>query len=134
MSHDYRLEKFYNLAREMDPEENPLKKELKDPERYKNLREIGRGGMKVVYKALDNQTDRNVALAKLQINKDKRQFEAFIREARLTAKLEHPNIINIYDVGLNEKDNPYFTMELKSGDNLNDILIKLSEGNKTYQE
>lgn len=132
MSRDYRLEKFYNLARELDPEENPLKKELKDLERYKNLKEIARGGMKTVYEALDNQTDRLVAVAKLQVNKDRRQFEDFIREARLTAKLEHPNIINVYDVGLDEKDNPYFTMELKSGDNLHDILKKLSQGNATY--
>ncbi|MCM8531607.1 MAG: serine/threonine protein kinase, partial [Lentisphaeraceae bacterium] len=134
MTRDYRLEKFYNQAQEMDPEENPLKKELKGALGYGDLVEIARGGMKIVYKAFDSKTNRNIALAKLQVNKDKTQFEAFIREARLTAKLEHPNIINVYDVGLDEKENPYFTMELKSGDNLQDILSKLSAGDKTYIE
>ena len=49
-----------------------------------------------------------------------------------TALLEHPNIISIHDIGLNDDGKPYFTMDLKTGDSLEDILKNLYSGNQKY--
>ena len=101
-------------------------------ERYQNPELIATGGMKRVYKAFDFKTNRHIALAQLHEGSPEVLYDAFIREARLTALLEHPNIINIHDIG--EIDNtPYFTMDLKVGDTLADILRRLKES-QSYSE
>jgi serine/threonine-protein kinase len=56
-------------------------------------------------------------------------FDPFIREARLTALLEHPNVISVHDVGVDKEGKPYFTMDLKVGDGLDVVLQKaLADG------
>jgi hypothetical protein len=56
-------------------------------------------------------------------------FDPFIREARLTALLEHPNVISVHDVGVDKEGQPYFTMDLKVGDGLDVVLQKaLADG------
>ena len=87
--------------------------------RYALLQELGRGGMGVVYKARDELLDRDVALklvrgAMLGRNED---VERFYREAKAAAKLEHPNIVQIHDVGEADGD-PFYTMTLVAGANL----------------
>ncbi|HMF14098.1 MAG TPA: serine/threonine-protein kinase, partial [Gemmataceae bacterium] len=87
--------------------------------RYPLLQELGRGGMGVVYKARDELLDRDVALklvrgATLGRSED---VERFYREARAAAKLEHPNIVQIHDVGEADGD-PFYTMALVAGANL----------------
>jgi tRNA A-37 threonylcarbamoyl transferase component Bud32 len=87
--------------------------------RYTLMQEIGRGGMGVVYKAYDSQLDRVVALKIVRgINiSQSEEVERFHREAKAAAKLEHPNIIAIHDVGEADGD-PYYTMTFVSGSNL----------------
>lgn len=79
---------------------------------------LGQGGMKSVYKAYDKKCQRDIAYAQLRDSSQREKYESFLREARLTAKLKHPNIIKIYDIGISEEGYPYFTMELKSGEPL----------------
>jgi serine/threonine protein kinase/TRAP-type mannitol/chloroaromatic compound transport system substrate-binding protein len=68
---------------------------------YRIQREIGRGGMGIVYEAVHVSTQKSVALKILPLpaTVDPRQLERFYREARITADLNHPNIVPILDVG-----------------------------------
>jgi serine/threonine-protein kinase len=84
---------------------------------------LGRGGMGVVYKARQISLDRPVALKLLPptLSSDNSFVKRFQREARAVAKLTHPNIIHIYDVG-REKGLHYFSMEYLEGRTLDEIL------------
>lgn len=92
--------------------------------RYEIIEEIARGGMATVYKAYDPRLERIVAL-KIplpQYAQDRLFVRRFLREARTAAKLEHPNIITIFDV--DEHDGmPYFTMQYV-GQTLQELLEK----------
>ena len=104
---------------------------LDTSERYTNKQLIASGGMKEIFKVFDTKLDRDIALAQLIPDTDEELCEPFLREATLTASLEHPNIISVYDLGVNENHDPYFTMELKVGDTLNEIIDK---GEKSLTE
>lgn len=87
--------------------------------RYRLEEKIGEGGMGTVFIAHDSELDRKVAvklLAAALVN-DAEVLERFEREARLTAKLDHPNIVPIYDVGRHE-GRPFIVMKLLQGDSL----------------
>jgi eukaryotic-like serine/threonine-protein kinase len=86
-------------------------------DRYVVLRELGRGGMAVVYAAFDPQLDRRIALKVMRRVSDARAKEAaqrLHREAQALARLSHPNVIRVYDVGVFE-GTVYLTMELVEG-------------------
>jgi serine/threonine protein kinase len=85
---------------------------------YQLLEEIGRGGMGVVYKVRQTSLNRIVALKMLLPgNATPDLLARFRTEAEALARLQHPNIVTIYDIG--ELDGrPYFTMELVAGPNL----------------
>jgi len=128
--------KFSGLFHEKPSESKstPIYSELKDESaRYSNANEIARGGMKSIKKVLDKATARNIALAEPLPKIDESLYEVFLKEARLTALLEHPNIISIHDIGLNEEGLPYFTMDLKTGDTLESIFRELLAGNEKYK-
>lgn len=86
---------------------------------YQVLRRLGRGGMADVYVALHQSLDRQVALKVLrrQLATDNEYVERFRREARAAAKLNHPNIVQVYEVGRSD-DNHYIAQELIDGPNL----------------
>jgi len=91
--------------------------------RYEILGEIGAGGMAVVYRARDVELDRVVALKVLPhtVNRDDRFVSRFLSEARTIARLSHPNIVQVHDIG---QDNGawYISMELITGINLAEYL------------
>jgi hypothetical protein len=93
-------------------------------ERYGNSELIATGGMKDIYKVYDAKTCRHIAMAQLRTDVAEEQCESFLKEAYLTASMEHPNIISVYDIGLKDQHEPYFTMELKVGDSLADLMKK----------
>jgi tetratricopeptide (TPR) repeat protein/tRNA A-37 threonylcarbamoyl transferase component Bud32 len=86
---------------------------------YEVLAELGRGGMGVVYKARDCALNRLVALKMLRAEAltGGPQLARFRSEAEVMARLEHPNIVRVYEVGEHE-GRPYFAMELISDDSL----------------
>ena len=108
---------YYDLATEELPSET-LTSLKHTAIRYQDFHAINSGGMKKILSSHDEMTDRQVAMAVLHKPKNQADVENFIHEARIGAQLEHPNIVPIYDLGLNENDEPYFIMKKLSGINL----------------
>ncbi|MGB0643946.1 MAG: protein kinase domain-containing protein, partial [Akkermansiaceae bacterium] len=122
---------FKEAFEEIDPAaESPLYGQLCSfQERYSQSELIAVGGMKRILKVLDRHGNRYLAMARLHEDASDLLFDPFIREARLTALLDHPNIISVHDVGIDKGGKPYFTMDLKAGDGLDVVLQKaLADG------
>lgn len=103
---------------------------LKPTDKYKFRKSIACGGMKMVLEVRDMDTMRDVAMAVLP-DADKRppsDILRFVQEARLTASLEHPNIVPVHDIGIDSNGSPYFTMKLLRGRTLAALLLALQEG------
>ncbi|WDE95361.1 serine/threonine-protein kinase [Lentisphaera profundi] len=129
---DESLSDFFDI--ELDDKEleaaYPIQNEIKKlSEHYEILGEIDQGGMKKIFRAKDLKAERIVALAQLKREAKQETIEQFLREARLTASLQHPNIITIYDIGIDENNSPFFTMELLEGQTLKSFIE-----NKASQE
>ena len=93
------------------------------PGRYRVLEELGRGGMGIVYKAQDTVLDRTVAFKVLPetLRDNPQALKNFLREAKSAAKLNHPNIVTVFDAG--EQDGRfYIAMEYVDGTTLKEIL------------
>ena len=93
-------------------------------DRYKILEVLGEGGMAFVYKAKDTQLERFVAIKTLKPNYVNQEafVERFKREAKTAANLNHPNIVQIFDWGIEEE--PFFVMEYIEGSTLTSIISK----------
>ena len=102
--------------------------------RYQGLDSVGSGGMKEITLTEDRTTGRHIAKATLLDPENERFVEDFLREARITAHLQHPNIVPVYDLGLDENERPFFTMKLIKGHSLEAILEKIDKGEETYSE
>jgi serine/threonine-protein kinase len=91
--------------------------------RYRIVSELGRGGMGVVYKAHEESLNRFVAIKVLgeHLDADPVHVERFLREAQSAARLNHPNIVQIYSVS-EEEGSHYFVMEYVSGVSLSQLL------------
>ncbi|MFC1523451.1 SUMF1/EgtB/PvdO family nonheme iron enzyme [Thermodesulfobacteriota bacterium] len=103
--------------------------------KYIFSQEIGRGGMGAVFETVDQDICRKVAMKVLLPGKEKETFfvRQFLEEAQIAGQLEHPNIVPVHEIGLDEKSNIYFTMKLVKGEDLNSILAKLADGDQAYQ-
>lgn len=88
-------------------------------ERYDVVGTLGQGGMAQVYRAFDRHLEREVALKVLRPHLTEADTERFRREIMTLAKLSHPNIVSIYDLG--RGDTVYFAMELISGGPLTEL-------------
>jgi serine/threonine protein kinase len=87
---------------------------------YDVVRMIGQGGMGVVWEAVDHRLGRTVAL-KVHADEDRRADALWI-EARLAAKIAHPGIVPIHEVGLTASGRPYYTMDLVEGTSLRTMM------------
>ena len=90
-------------------------------DRYDTVEEVGRGGWGVVVKATDLQLDRAVAVKKLSpaASRDTDMARRFLHEASITARLQHPGIVPVYErgVGLTDRQ-PFYAMKLLNGETL----------------
>jgi len=91
---------------------------------YEMLGMIGRGGMGAVYQARQMSLDRFVAikLLPLEVSVDQDFADRFVREAKTMARLNHPNIIAVYDFGKTIEGHLYFAMEYVDGENLHQMI------------
>src|SRR5207237_5541964 len=93
--------------------------------RYKVISEIGRGAMGTVYKAVDAIIDRTVAIKTINLNLSRQELEEyearFQQEIKAAGRLNHPNIVTIYDVGKTDQV-AYMAMEFLEGKELKDMI------------
>lgn len=92
-----------------------------DVERYEIDGEIARGGMGAVFKARDRELDCQVAM-KVLLRSGSFSEHRFRREARLTARLSHPGVVPVHDVGKASDDRLFFTMRLVEGRTFRDVI------------
>jgi len=88
--------------------------------RYEIVRPLGKGAMGVVYLAHDPLLERDVALKVMiaQIADDPELSKRFEREAKAVARMTHPNVVTVYDLGYHADGSPYIAMELLKGQDL----------------
>lgn len=90
-------------------------------ERYEIIKELGRGGMGVVYQVMDTQLKRIVAMKVLLDSGLKAaSLQRFMREAKLSSKMSHPNIVQVYEFGVGPQF--YIIMEFIQGHSFQDLL------------
>ena len=91
---------------------------------YEVLSLVGRGGMGAVYKARQPQLDRFVAvkLLPVEVSLDEAFAQRFRREAQMLARLDHPNIVRIFDFGETTEGHLFYTMEFVEGEDLQQRL------------
>ena len=97
---------------------------------YVIRREVGVGGMASVYLALQTSLDREVALKVMApaLAADPTFSKRFLQEARMLASLAHPNIVQVYDVGVTQAQLNYFSMQyLSGGDFAQRVRLGMSE-------
>ena len=101
----------------------------KNQERYELIRSIGFGGMKCVLLVHDRDTGREIAMALMPDFKERPEevHRQFIREARITAYLNHPNIVAVHDIGQDYNGAPFYTMAYLRGLPLTTVLKRIRE-------
>jgi serine/threonine protein kinase/formylglycine-generating enzyme required for sulfatase activity len=104
-----------------------------DGSRYKLEEEVGRGAMGAVYRVFDTQLDRRLAM-KLVLGSSEesragrshrgaaKMLRRFLNEARITSQLDHPGIVPVHELGLDDEGRAYFTMKLVKGRTLADVF------------
>jgi serine/threonine protein kinase len=126
-------EQFFNDERFCDSCGGPLPASTAAPKqaativagRYELREEAGKGGMGIVYLAHDQLLNREVAFKLLHANLANRKSapKRLLREARAAGRINHPNVIQIYDAGKLESDGrPYLVMEFLRGETLKEVL------------
>lgn len=85
--------------------------------RYEIVSELGKGGMGEVLLATDKRLDRKVAIKRILQGQSRTAAETFLAEAQTVAKLNHPNIVQVYDYGV-DRSGPYIVMEYVDGGSL----------------
>ena len=121
------VEQVERDARDEACQPSPAAARLRQIGDYRILREVGRGGMGVVYEAEQISLGRRVALKVLPVQKsgDRVIEERFRREARAAAKLHHTNIVPVYEVG-QDGGARYYAMQFIDGLGLDAVITELN--------
>jgi len=96
--------------------------------RYVRERLLGRGGMGEVWQAWDERLRRHVALKQVIREDDEAMAARLVREARITAALEHPGIVPVHDAGTDDDGRPWYAMRVVGGRTLADALAETDQG------
>ncbi len=106
---------------------------LQERSRYEATKLLGAGGMGEVVLVRDHDIDRRVALKRLLPDMTHPTILArFVDEIRTVGRLEHPNIVPIHDVGVDELGRYFFVMKYVEGETLENIIEKLAAGDPAY--
>ncbi|WP_169977354.1 protein kinase domain-containing protein [Tautonia rosea] len=97
--------------------------------RYRILRLHARGGLGQVSLAIDRELDREVALKEIQLDRadDPMSRERFVREAVLTARLDHPGVVPVYSLGRYRSGRPFYAMRFIQGETLKEAISRFHE-------
>ncbi|MFK7931261.1 MAG: protein kinase, partial [Myxococcota bacterium] len=90
--------------------------------RYVEEKLLGQGGMGEVWQAWDRELRRRVAIKRVRIDADTALDARLVREARITAGLEHPGIVSVHDAGTDDEGRPWYAMQLVRGRTLAEHL------------
>jgi len=101
--------------------------------RYQRIRALASGGNGEVDIWHDQDIDRQVAVKRLKLKRNPSAVAQFVSEVQTVGKLEHPGIVPIYDVGVDEEGNYFFVMKHIEGETLEQVIAKLRSGDPTYQ-
>jgi serine/threonine-protein kinase len=99
-------------------------------ERFEELHQLGQGGMGEVMLLKDHDIERTVALKRLPENSDLDRVLRFVEEIRTVGQLDHPNIVPVHDVGIDQRGRYYFVMKHLQGDTLESIIARLRQGDR----
>jgi eukaryotic-like serine/threonine-protein kinase len=97
--------------------------QVRDPERYQVIAEHGRGGLGRVSRAHDLELGRDVAIKEL-LSRSRENQGRFLREALITARLEHPGIVPVHEAGQWPDGTPFYAMKLVSGRPLRNLIVE----------
>ncbi len=103
-------------------------------DRYIVRRQVARGGMGILFSVYDRDFQRHSVMKVLRsdVKKDNPLLRTFVREARITAQLEHPNIVPVHDLGVMVEDGPFFTMKHVQGESLSQIIGHMEKEDPEY--
>ncbi|MEM6363750.1 MAG: serine/threonine-protein kinase [Planctomycetota bacterium] len=101
--------------------------------RYTGLKPMAQGGSGVLVSAYDPMIGRTVAIKKLSpdLRGNPNERRRLLREARVTAQLQHPNTVPVYDIGDDPVEGIYFVMKRISGENFFETLKRIAQGDET---
>ena len=122
----------FNEAYSQTPEneaEELLLELTENAPRYNTSHYLNEGGAKCIFSSYDQITGRTLARA---FPRDHCDTASFLWEARLNARLQHPNILPIYDIAL-DNDKPYFSMKLVEGQTLNELINDFKKNTSLHQ-
>ncbi len=100
-------------------------------ERFETVEQLTGGSMGLVEVVLDRALQRRLAR---KVAQHESALKLFARETAITARLDHPNIIPVHEVGLDEQDRLYFTMKLIEGETLSQRIARLHEGGLKHSD
>jgi serine/threonine protein kinase len=106
----------------------------KNTQRYVVEGEIARGGMGAVLRAVDCDIRREVAVKYMLDDKDPKKKARFIEEAQINGQLEHPNIVPVYDLGIDAQKRPFIMMKMVKGRSLKEVLDQLRDQPKQAEQ
>lgn len=100
--------------------------------RFEDLHLLGMGGVSEVFSGKDTVLNREVAIKVLRpANRDKLELvEGFVREARATAQIDHPNIVPVHEMGVFDDAGLYFTMKKVGGETLRNLIERIRNRDK----
>ena len=129
------------LKTQNPPTQSTLKREMKEILKldrigdYRIIRELGRGGMGIVFEAEHDSLGRRVAI-KVMPNRtfdDEKYLERFRREAQAAANLHHTNIVSVFGIG-QTGEHHFYVMEYVDGESLSSILSRLNQLNESITQ
>ena len=104
-------------------------------DRYVTEKVLGEGGAGEVVRAMDNDIARPVAIKRIRAEvKSPAMLLRFVEEIRTIGLLEHPNIVPIHDVGVDERGDYFFVMKYVEGETLEHVIERLAAGDRAYHE
>lgn len=107
-----------------------LAQRKKNTQRFVVEGEIARGGMGAVLRAVDCDLRREIAVKYMLDDMDQKKKSRFIEEAQISSQLEHPNIVPIYDLGIDAQKRPFILMKIVKGHSLKEVLDQLRDNPK----
>lgn len=118
------------------PDDDPtlyeeLRTRISSSGRYRLDGEIARGGMGVVIQVFDKDLRRNLAM-KVMLEEDKGHLSRFLEEAQITGQLDHPGIVPVHELGIDQGGKVFFTMKLVKGRNLAEVFEMTRTGEEGW--